>query len=608
MPVFASYEEFAASSSSLTPCALVIGNFDGVHRGHKALIAEARQRIGASGRVVVLTFFPHPASVLSPQNAKQVLLSSQRKRELLHLAGADDVIEQRFDAEFAKLSATEFVERIILSGPPPHAVCVGHDFRFGQGRAGDAALLGQLLVRYGTVVTQLGAITVSTASGDTLICSSTLIRKALGDGDVDRAALLLGRAPEVEGTVVHGHGRGRTIDVPTANLRVHSDVKLRPGVYAAWAEILAPIDPSSPSVLRPVAARHPAAVNLGYNPTFQGPGTVETSPLSVEAHLLLAAGETLPSLYGCELRLCFVARLRDEKKFSQVAELVAQIHKDIATTRQLTGGTPSADRDVLAARDGAGVAMGSGTDREAGGRPPHDGGHSSSAAVFTHQDGSGQGDSSPEPKQRRRAAHDDALPETYGRDEVEILSKDPHWYFIYWEVTAAGLAQAQSQLGLSEGDGRLILRVFITTQLPQGRENREIRDLSLHQHHGKKYLESPKAGAHLRAAVGLVSKDGLFSPIAQSQSVRLPPMHPSSETAIEWAHVQPVSGDGKQREHIVLSRPQTPHKERELPWRTGSSPPSGQLPVTDSEWIVDAPSSSPTSSGLTPQPGKSGGL
>ena len=244
----------------------------------------------------------------------------------------------------------------------------------------------------------------------------------------------------------------------------------------------------------------------------------------------------------------------------------------------------------------------SATSSSAVSRPPHEGSDSVEKAVQ-------------EAKPKRKSGggherpHDSELPETYGRDEVEILSKDPHWYFIYWEVTDGGLAQARQQLGLGATDGRLVLRVFVTTSVAghSAREHREIRDLHLHNHHGKKYLESPKAGAHLRAAVGLLSAEGLFSPIAQSQPLRLPPTQPSTETAVEWAHVQPVVGDGKQREHIVLSRPEQPHLERALPWRTGSAPLANQLPVSESEWIVDAPSGGGPNSSSHP-PGKSGGL
>ena len=214
-------------------------------------------------------------------------------------------------------------------------------------------------------------------------------------------------------------------------------------------------------------------------------------------------------------------------------------------------------------------------------------------------------------KSKRNLGHersvDGDLPETYGRDEVEILPKDPHWYFIYWEVTDAGYGTAQRQLGLGDGDGKLVLRVFVTTQTAQsGKEHREIRDLHLHTRHGKKYLESPRAGAHLRAAVGLLTSEGLFSPIAQSQPLRLPPTQPSPETAVEWAHVQPGQLDGKQREHIIISRPERSYKERALPWRTGSAPQASQLPVSESEWIVDAPTGA-ASSGNRP-PAKSGGL
>ncbi len=340
MPVFASYEEFAASVSQTESCALVIGNFDGVHRGHQALIASARERVGASGKVVAMTFAPHPATVIAPQNAPSLLLSARRKRELLLLAGADFVIEQRFDAAFAQLTATEFVERILLAGPKLRIVCVGHDFRFGRGRAGDGALLASILGKsQGTQVRVLSAVSVTTPGGEQVTCSSTLIRRALSDGDLDRAALLLGRPAELEGTVVHGAGRGRTISVPTANLRCHSDVKLKPGVYAAWAEILTASGSSFPSDIPMVEASHPAAVNVGYNPTFLGPSAfaAKEPPLSVEAHLLVGDGVELPSLYDRELRLCFVARLRDERKFPSVVELVAQIRSDIATVRQFTG-------------------------------------------------------------------------------------------------------------------------------------------------------------------------------------------------------------------------------------------------------------------------------
>ena len=338
MPVFASYEKFALSVSQAESCALVIGNFDGVHRGHQALIAEARRHATSAGTVIVMTFAPHPAKVLAPQNAPALILSPARKRELLLQSGADVVVEQPFDAAFAQLSATEFVERIILAGPQLRAVCVGHDFRFGRGRAGDGTLLSRLLAETGAVVTVLSAVAVSTPSGEQVTCSSTLIRRALAEGDLDRAKLLLGRPAELEGTVVHGAGRGRTIQVPTANLRCHSEIKLRPGVYAAWAELLAESATVPSSGIRSVEARHPAAVNVGYNRTFQGPSeaTASDPPLSVEAHLLVADGVELPSLYDRELRLCFVARLRDERKFPSVVELVTQIRSDIATVRQLT--------------------------------------------------------------------------------------------------------------------------------------------------------------------------------------------------------------------------------------------------------------------------------
>jgi riboflavin kinase/FMN adenylyltransferase len=179
-------------------------------------------------------------------------------------------------------------------------------------------------------------------------------------GDPERATLLLGRPPELEGEVVHGAGRGRSIGVPTANLRCTTEVLPAVGVYAAWAELLAPEAPAeaaaaaagdAPEIAQPrrVVLRRPAAVNVGYNPTFTSPrgdspvsqSALSNSPITVEAHLLTEPGEPpLPSLYGQTLRLQFVARIRSEQKFPSVAALVEQIGNDIASVRQRLGGTP----------------------------------------------------------------------------------------------------------------------------------------------------------------------------------------------------------------------------------------------------------------------------
>jgi hypothetical protein len=188
------------------------------------------------------------------------------------------------------------------------------------------------------------------------------------------------------------------------------------------------------------------------------------------------------------------------------------------------------------------------------------------------------------------------LPETYGKDEVGILSKDPLWYFVYWEVTAAGEAAAREQLGPSGEAARLVLRLFITIGggplpggaasghgLSYGREIRELRDVTLPHLHGRKYLEAPRPGALLRAAVGVLSVEGYFAPIAHSAPVRMPPQQAAPQTSAEWLHVMPTRSEGQQRERIIAVPPSAPHVEQLLPvpgpaGRTGD--PGALFPAT----------------------------
>ncbi len=367
------------------PRVVVIGNFDGVHRGHKALLQRARELAAPAdqgpGSVVVLTFAPHPARVLAPHLAPPLISSLQRKRELLAAQGVQALCEQPFDRAFSQLSPEEFVDQILLApGLAASAVVVGYDFTFGKGRAGNTRVLGELLARQGAALSVVPPVTVpDPAGGVPLLCSSTLVRQALKAGDPERAALLLGHDPEVEGEVVHGAGRGRSIGVPTANLRVTSEALPAVGVYAAWAELVeaapAAADPEGPVTqllacgekvgprpevagLRRTSLCFPAAVNVGYNPTFtssRGDSPVShselsvspvlpvssASPIAIEAHLLCRPDEpALPSLYGQTLRLRFVARVRAEQKFPSAAALVAQIGSDIAVVKRRLGVSP----------------------------------------------------------------------------------------------------------------------------------------------------------------------------------------------------------------------------------------------------------------------------
>lgn len=359
---------------------VVIGNFDGIHRGHQELFAQARQMAAgvaaadvvpsaqcatlpaagpAQGQVVALSFWPHPTRVLAPAAAPALITPRQRKRELIAACGVDILIEQPFDLRFAGFSPQQFVDELLIGSLRADAVCVGYDFNFGKARAGNAELLRALLGAAGVDVLVMPAFSVtltaaahaSAAQTTSLSCSSSAVRRAVQGGRVDEAAQVLGREVEVEGIVVPGAARGRTLGIPTANLRTEADLQPAVGIYAAWAEILGPPTPDSAAgdhidaaavpmevQTRPVLATYPAAVSVGYNATFTArEGAAWPPPVSIEAHLIQPSGDAWLDLYGQVVRLRLAARLRDEQKFSSVDALVTQIQRDIADTRAILG-------------------------------------------------------------------------------------------------------------------------------------------------------------------------------------------------------------------------------------------------------------------------------
>ena len=291
--------------------AVTIGNFDGVHRGHQALVAAAvDQARAAGGLAAALTFDPHPARVLDAARAGPALTTLEQKAELMAALGLDALVVVPFDAPRAAQPADAFVREVLAETLHAGAVVVGSAFRFGHRRTGDAELLRRLGRTLGFTVR---AVPPVEHEGEPI--SSTRIRRAVEAGRVDEAAVLLGRPFFVDGTVARGEGRGRTIGIPTANLDVVNEALPALGVYAGWCRLLDAGD----------APRWPAVVNVGRRPTFAGRHT------TVEAHLLDQAQE----LYGRRMRLSFAARLREERAFPSVAALVEQVRQDIERARAL---------------------------------------------------------------------------------------------------------------------------------------------------------------------------------------------------------------------------------------------------------------------------------
>jgi riboflavin kinase/FMN adenylyltransferase len=300
--------------------AVAIGNFDGVHRGHQTLMVTARRLADqAAGDCVALTFDPHPARLFAPTLAPPLIVSLERRAELLGQAGAQIVVVEPFTRDFAAIEADAFAEEVLGADLHAAKVVVGYDFTFGRGRRGDTGLLELLGARVG-----FGVSNVRRVSVHGLTCSSTKVREFALEGRVEGAEVLLGRPLELTGIVTKGAGRGRGIGFPTANLVPDADLIPKPGIYAARAQIVG--DDGAPIEREDGRGPWPAAVSIGTNPTF-----VRDGALTVEAHLLDFDGD----LYGRRLRVAFVERLRDEHRYDSTQALVAQIRADIARTKEL---------------------------------------------------------------------------------------------------------------------------------------------------------------------------------------------------------------------------------------------------------------------------------
>ncbi|QTX05101.1 bifunctional riboflavin kinase/FAD synthetase [Agromyces archimandritae] len=292
------------------PSAVSIGKFDGVHLGHRSVIARLEAIAAAEGlERVAVTFDRNPLALLRPEICPEQLVSTRQKLELLAATGLDATLLLRFDRALADVPAEEFVERVLLDALDAKAVLVGEDFRFGARGAGDVRLLERMGAERGFAVEVIAEV----RPGDERRVSSTWIRELLGAGEVRRAGELLGHTPTVTGLVVHGAKRGRELGFPTANLSPDSEGLIpADGVYAGW--------------LTDAGTRYPAAISVGNNPTFEG-----VPQRQVEAYVL----DRELDLYDRVVDIEFVERIRGMVAFEGVPRLIEQMHADVDAARAI---------------------------------------------------------------------------------------------------------------------------------------------------------------------------------------------------------------------------------------------------------------------------------
>ncbi|MCS5715031.1 bifunctional riboflavin kinase/FAD synthetase [Herbiconiux sp. CPCC 205716] len=304
------YRSLAEVPAGFGPSAVTIGKFDGVHAGHRAVIAELID-VAATRELtsVVITFDRHPLAQLDPRLRPEALLGNSQRLELLEETGVDVTIFLPFDEALASMTPREFVERVLAGVCRTEVVMVGEDFRFGARGRGDIDTLRELGGEFGFDVDLIPDV----RPAEERKVSSTWIRELLADGDVERASELLGRPPTVRGMVVHGAKRGRELGFPTANLSPESEGLIpADGVYAGW--------------LTDAGRRYPAAISVGNNPTFDG-----VPQKQVEAYVI---DEDL-DLYDHVVDVSFVARIRGQVKFTGIDPLIAQMDDDVLRARRV---------------------------------------------------------------------------------------------------------------------------------------------------------------------------------------------------------------------------------------------------------------------------------
>lgn len=298
-------------AESLSASCVTIGNFDGVHKGHQKLISRVIQR-GAklSMLSVVVTFEPHPLRVITGKKTPPFITLIEQKLELISAMGVEACLVLPFDKAMAAMPPEEFVKQYLVDGLAMKDLVIGYDYAFGKGRRGDHTLLRALGEEYGYSLERLDPLII-----DGAVVSSTRIRDMVQAGNVWDVPNLLGRFYQIRGRVIEGFGRGASLlGFPTANLELQDELFPKPGVYAVWVQC-------------PELSELPlmAVANIGFNPTFGN------ERLSVEAHIL----DFKKDIYGQELKIHFVQRIRDERKFSGPQDLVARIREDVSLGREI---------------------------------------------------------------------------------------------------------------------------------------------------------------------------------------------------------------------------------------------------------------------------------
>ena len=309
----------------LGPTVVTVGNFDGVHKGHRAVLAELVSAAHARGaKAVALTFDPHPKAVHAPDHQPELITGIDDRIERISQTGVDGILIQEYTLDFAMATPEEFVRDYVVGGLGAVAVAVGGDTRFGRGNAGDIDTLRELGEQLGIDVDIIGD--AADPHDGARRWSSTWVRELLDQGDLRAAADILGAYHRLRGTVIHGDKLGREIGFPTANLDVYAGFIPRHGVYAGWLEVVDPGDNASAAAL--VGERLPAAISLGIN------YTVGTEGLRVEAFVLDREGL---DLYGSRVALDLVEWRRPMLDFGGIEGLVAALHEDVAWTREVLG-------------------------------------------------------------------------------------------------------------------------------------------------------------------------------------------------------------------------------------------------------------------------------